>query len=124
MHDWKHRDKQVDILKAFYGATASCPFALVVHGPSKTGKTSIVKSVLKDARRATVFVDAVQCLNLSLLFRRALLGVKALNDSIELLQKPPLTEQLASFAVHLQYALNGVEDLVVIVRMCRLGISY
>ena len=116
MREWRHRHKQVGILKAFYGSIASCPFALVVHGPSKAGKTSIVQSVLKDVRRATVIVDAVQCFNLSLLFRRVLLGVKVLNDSVELLQKPPLTEQLASFAVHLQYAIKGIEDQVVIVR--------
>ncbi|KAL3154180.1 hypothetical protein ABBQ32_013697 [Trebouxia sp. C0010 RCD-2024] len=56
---WLGRESQINRLITATGAAGTPP--LLVYGPSSTGKTSIVRDVLRELQCATAYVNCVEC---------------------------------------------------------------
>lgn len=79
------RDPQIALLNALFAAH---PRALLVHGPTSTGKTHVVHNILDQAATSSpavdyVWIDCDQCNTIRIMLQRALRGIKKILSSYQ-----------------------------------------
>ncbi|KAF2097151.1 hypothetical protein NA57DRAFT_57751 [Rhizodiscina lignyota] len=110
------RELQIRSLAALYHQEISSPPTLVIHGPDATGKSSIVKDVLRVSALPHAIVDCRECVTGRHLLERTVAScldaLDAYSDTNFDTSRYSRCENISALAVHLQTILEGRRQFV------------